>query len=428
VFLLAFSLRLVFWTRLGSSPESLLRPDSVSYLAPADSMLKEGRFLGVDGVADSQRTPGYPLFLAAHRWFSQNPLVPALTQCLLDAGTAVLTAAAAARMVSHPLAWTAGFLYAFDLVAAAHAPLLITESLFSFLLTLCVWRLLRVDGWRQAAAAGAALGVAVLTRPVALYLWLPWTLVLGFFWGRRRWTWAAVFAVAAVLPPGLWCLRNAAIFGAFEFSSMSGMNLYYWEAGATLAAVEGTTFAETCAQLKKRDAIEAPAGEGPFQASRRHRALASKIFADHPAVVLRLHAVAAVKMMAGPGLDLLAEVLWPGRSLPTASVTQAHQLAGSGTRALLKERPVLWVTLAFILALLGATYALAALGARLLWRRSAAAVLVVLVPAAYLLAISNWSFAYYRFRVPMMPLLAVLAAGALLRGRSCAPTGAGQSS
>ncbi len=61
VFLVALCLRLAFWARLESSPGSSLRPDSVSYLAPADSLLKEGRFLGVDGAADSRlAVPGRP--------------------------------------------------------------------------------------------------------------------------------------------------------------------------------------------------------------------------------------------------------------------------------------------------------------------------------------------------------------------------------
>lgn len=427
VFLAAFIPRLALWVNLAGSPGSLLRPDSISYLAPADGLLKGGEFLGVDGAPDAQRTPGYPLFLAAHRLFSASPLWPGLTQCVLDAATAVLTASVAASLVAHPLAWTAGFLYALDPVAAAHAPLLITEALFGFLLTLCAFLLLNAGNWRLAAASGMALGAAVLTRPVALYLCLPWTLAAAFFWGLRRWAWAAAFCLFAAAPPVFWCLRNATVFGSFEFSSMSGINLYFWEGAAVQAAVEGRPFAETRAALEKKDAAEAPAAEGPFEASRRRRALAAGIFAEHPAVVLRLHAVAAVKMLAGPGLDLLAEVLWPGRPLPAASVTPAHRLAGSGTRALLKERPVLWGLLAFTMALLAALYALAAGGAWLFWRGRLRAALLVAVPAAYLLAISSWSFAYYRFRLPMTPLLAALAAGILIRGRSSAPNGAGRS-
>lgn len=428
VFLAAFIPRLALWINLAGTPGASLRPDSFSYLAPADSLLREGRFLGIDGAADAQRTPAYPLFLSAHRWFSPSHLWPGLTQCVLEAATAVLTAAAAARLTAHPLAWTAGFFYAFDPVAAAHAPLLITEALFGFLLTSCVFLLLRAESGKLAAAGGAALGIAVLTRPVALYLYLPWTLALAFFWGFRRWVWAAVFFIFAAAPPGLWCLRNAAVFGSFEFSSMSGMNLYFWEGAAVLAAVEGRPFAEVRARLEKEDALTAPVGEGPFEASRRRRSLAAGIFAEHPAVMLRLHAVAAVKMLAGPGLDLLAEVLWPGRPLPAASITPAHRLAGSGTRALLRERPVLWGLLALTMALLAALYALAAWGAWLLWRKRRWAALVVAVPTAYLLAISSWSFAYYRFRLPMMPLLAILAAGVLLRDKNCAPSGAGRSS
>jgi 4-amino-4-deoxy-L-arabinose transferase-like glycosyltransferase len=417
VFGLALCLRLFFWGRLAAEPQAAILTDTPSYTAPADSLLKEGRFLGMDGAPDSQRTPGYPVFLALHRLFSSSPRWPGLTQCLLDSLTAVLAAAAAVGLTAHPWAWVAGLLYALDPVAAAHAPLLITEPLFSFLLMLCAWRLARAQGAAAIVAAGTALGLAALTRPVAVYLWLPWSLALLAYWGRRRVIWVVAFTAAATLPPALWCARNAAVFKAFEFSSMAGTNVYFWEAGAVLAAESPVPFQEIRIALEKSDIAAAPAGEGPFEASRRQRALARPILLSRPLIVLKLHAVALVKMLAGPGADLLAAVLWPGQPLPPGN-PNPHKLEGSGTRAILAQRPLLWPAVVFTLLLLGATYSLSAWG---LWalepgRRTEAAVFFLL-PAAYLAAISSWSFAYYRFRLPMIPLLAAVAAGALLARR-----------
>ncbi|OGS00340.1 MAG: hypothetical protein A2V88_06390 [Elusimicrobia bacterium RBG_16_66_12] len=412
----AFGLRLAFWARLAALPEAAAIADTPTYTAPADSLVREGSFLGVDGKPDPLRTPGYPALLALHRAFTASPRAPGLTQCLLDAGTAALTADAAMLLVPHPLAWTAGLLYALDPMAAAHAPLLASEPLFVFLLVACAWMLLRAAGWRSAALAGALLGASALTRPVAVYLWVPWSLGLLAFWGPRRWAWALAFALSAALPVGLWCARNAAVFGSFEISSMSGMNLYYWEGGAVLAAVEGKPFSETRRRLEGEDAAAAPPGEGPFDSSRRLRALARPIFVAHPGTLLRLHAMAALKMMLAPGTDQIASVWWPGESKPDAPVTDAHRLAGAGTFAHLRRHPSLWLALALTAALLAATYAGAAIGAFRLWsaQKSSGAVFFLL-PAAYLFALSSWSFAYYRFRIPMIPLLATLAAGVLIR-------------
>lgn len=425
----AFGLRLAFWTRLAELPEAAAIADTPSYAAPADSMLREGSFLGVDGKPDSLRTPGYPALLALHRAFTASPRAPGLTQCLLESGTAALTADAAMLLVPHPLAWTAGLLYALDPMAAAHAPLLASEPLFVFLLVACAWMLLRAAGWRSAALAGALLGASALTRPVAVYLWVPWSLGLLAFWGTRRWTWALAFALSAALPVGLWCARNAAVFGSFEISSMSGMNLYYWEGGAVLAAVEGKPFSETRGRLEREDAAIATA-QAPFESSRRLRALAREIFAAHPGTLLRLHAMATLKMMLAPGTDQIASVWWPAEAKPNAPVTDVHRLAGAGTLAHLRRHPSLWLALALTAALMAATYAGAALGAARLWNaRKPSAAVFFLLPATYLLVLSSWSFAYYRFRIPMIPLLAATAAGVLsLRDGSAESCSRGSSS
>jgi hypothetical protein len=59
------------------------------------------------------------------------------------------------------------------------------------------------------------------------------------------------------------------------------------------------------------------------------------------------------------------------------------------------------------------TYPLALLGA---WKLGRTGVHLV-VPLVYLIVISGGGWAYYRFRVPMMPLLAVLAACGLGKKR-----------
>lgn len=405
--------RLAFWARLSDKPSAAHLYDTQTYTTPADSLLREGRFLGEDGKPDSERTPGYPVFLVLHRALTDSPRFPGFTQCLLDSASAALTADAAMLLVPHPLAWTAGLLYALDPVAATHAPLLITEPLFVFLTVLCSWLLLRAKGPGAAAGAGLLLGLSVLTRPVSVYLWLPWSLALLALWGTKRRLWVLAFALSSVLPVGLWCARNASVFGAFELSSMSGMNLYYWEGGAILAAVEGKSFAETRGRLEREDAPLA-AEQDPFESSRRMRGLFKPILMAHPGTALRLHAMAGLKMLLGPGTDQLASVWWPGEPKPDAPVTDAHKLAGAGTLAHLRRHPVLWLPLAVTALLLGLTYGGALLGTiRLTLAGKPEGAALFLLPAAYLLALSSWSFAYYRFRIPMIPLLAVLAAGTL---------------
>lgn len=404
VFAFALAPRLFFWQQQLPDGQAALRPDSPSYLAPADSLAAGRGFLGTDGRLDTVRTPGYPLFLAPYRSVSKSPLPPSLAQCLVDAATAALVSLTATALTGHPSAWLAGFLYALDPVAAAHAPLILSETWFTFLLTSAVWL-----AALRAPESGLFVGLAALTRPIALYLWLPWSLL----WGRRAW----LVALLAAAPPALWCARNYARFGAFEFSSITGVNVLFWEGAAVKAAAEGLPFEEARRRLVAAEPLEA---EAPFARSKRQKALGTAIMKEHPGAVLKVHAVSVGKMLLAPGLDAVAQASDPRRPLP-ALRDEVDKIKGGGTRALLRERPLLWAPFLWTLALLGVSYLAAAVGAWKLGRRG----LPALVPLLYLVAISSGGWAYYRFRVPMMPLIAVLAAGALLRGRSSAPSGGG---
>lgn len=403
--LAALALRLPLWWRLLPQPEAALRPDSPTYLAPAQSLSVGSGFLGVDGAPDAVRTPGYPALLAVQRLATDRVALPTLTQCLLDSGTAVLASELAVALAG-PAAWPAGLLYALDPVAAAHAPLLLSEALFGFLLTLSA--LLALRG--PPAAAGLSYALATLTRPVTMFLWPAWALALAWARGKRP---ALLLALCAAAPLAAWCGRNHARFGAFELTSIHGQNLL-WEAAAAMSITDGTGHDETRVALEAR-ALEAGPYKDSFDRSRRMLDVARPELRRRPLAVLRLHAASTFKMLAGPGVDALAEVVWPGRPLPGAGPEQRHVMSGSGTRALLAERPILWLPLLWTLALLAAVYGLAARGTWVLWKERRRELALVLVPVLYLLAVSGGSWGYYRLRLPLMPLLAALAGGALLK-------------
>lgn len=398
VFFFALLPRL-FFVQQAPDQEYLLRPDSRSYLAPASGLVQGKGFSLPDGRQDTLRTPGYPLFLAAHRALTPSYYFPALTQCLLDSATAVFVSLIALTLTSHPLASMAGMIYALDPVAAAQAPLILSETWFTFLLVSAVWLALL-----NSPAAGFFCGLAALTRPVALYLWIPWS----FAWGRRFW----LFALLAAMPTTLWCARNYVRFGAFEFSSITGINMLFWEGAAVKAAAEGLSFEEARRRLVVEEPESSAEKENPFLRSERQKQKALDIMAAHPAAVLKVHAVSTLKMLIGPGLDAVAQGVDPGRPLPSAQ-SAVDKIAGAGTMALLRERPKLWIPLVWTALLLACVYPLALVGA---WRLGKTGAHFV-IPLLYLIAISGGGWAYYRFRVPMMPLLAILAACALGKKR-----------
>jgi 4-amino-4-deoxy-L-arabinose transferase-like glycosyltransferase len=403
----------VLW-RLSDHPESLLRADSVSYLAPAHTLADNGVF-ATDAGPELSRTPFYPAFLAAHLRLSDDPRFPAATQIVLDAGTAALVSLTALSLTASPAAGALGLLYALDPVAAVHAPLILSETLFTFLLTLCVLMLLRAGAQPQRpkliAVAGLCLGAATMVRPLSYYLWIPWSLALAWAWKDRFKKLALVFALCAAVLPAGWCCRNLYLSGHYEFSTITGVNALIWEAAGVEAAVDKTDLATArqalAAEMERRH-------PGPFtdkfEESHARTRLALKYLAAHPAALLKFQTVTTAKTLLGSGLDEVAKVLSPGRPMPSEE-SIIYSVTGSGTFALMRQRPELWLPLVTTGLILALTYALGALGVWSLWRlkrRYEASVL--LVPIAFQLALAGGGWSYYRFRLPMLPLIAVLAA------------------
>lgn len=381
-------------------------------------MIRQGAFSVSEKppfVPDTYRTPGYPAFLAALKTVSSSNFLPTLAQFLIDIASAVVVLLACLELAGpSSWAWTAALLYALDPVASAHAGLILSEGLFGFLMILCVCALIKARhsaGTLLFAFAGACLGAAIMVRPIALYLILPWTAALAAVSYNSYKRKAVAFLIAASLLPLAWCARNAALFGHFEYTSISGASMLLWDAPAVAAAVDGKPAAQATKELQRDFLREYPnAFANPFEESSARRAFARKILLPHPFVVLRMHGVTMVKMLLGPGTDLIADVLFPGRRPEDAAVA-ADRIAGTGTLAILRAIPLLWILLVLGEAALILAYALGAVG---LWRTAAERdwyfAAAVVLPACYLIALSSGGWAYYRFRVPISPLIALLAA------------------
>lgn len=225
VFLCALALRLGHLGLVGAPAE--LRADAGEYHAYAVSLAEHGRFEGPAGSRGS-RMPGYPAFLAAVYAAGGGPRAAVFLQCVLGAVTAALVLAAAWTLLPPPWALAAGLAAALYRGLIDPCVLLLSESLYSFLLAAALSFLYK-DGppSRRAAGFGAALGAAYLVRPellpymAACAAALPWCLK-GF--GRRE---SVLAGAAFALFLGGWTARNYAVLGApLPATSTSGSVRY----------------------------------------------------------------------------------------------------------------------------------------------------------------------------------------------------------
>ena len=169
------------------------------------------------------RAPFYPFFLAAvYGVCGHSHLAVRGVQALVDAGTVVLLYQLGLS-IWPPAALAAG------LFAALYGPLVastgevMSETWFTFWLVLAAYLLSAPVGRRRAwLAAGVAIGLAALTRPVGLLLW-PALTIAGLprqhREGLRRSLWVGLALVVTILP---WTIRNYLVLGAWVPISTHG--------------------------------------------------------------------------------------------------------------------------------------------------------------------------------------------------------------
>ena len=139
-----------------------LFPDSFTYLAPARTLLAGLGFVGATGLAETLRTPGYPLFLAA---FGTHVMAVIIAQHLINVAIAVAVYLTAGRRLGRFAGITAALLIAIDTPTIHYANKILSETLFTAVL-LVVFVL--VVARSLLPVAGLLTGALVLIRPVAI--------------------------------------------------------------------------------------------------------------------------------------------------------------------------------------------------------------------------------------------------------------------
>jgi 4-amino-4-deoxy-L-arabinose transferase-like glycosyltransferase len=379
-----------------------IAPDTMSYVRPGAAFWRTGSYVSVHSPVpgpEMDRTPVYPLFVglfAAGDALNVLPVVLAQVALRALLVTLILTLQVPGRLGKVDWRVVAAALVALDLPSALLSLQVLTETVSSFFLVLTLWLYLR---WRRSgslpwlAGAGIIAGAAMLTRPINVFF-LPLLLALAAT-DVRRLPWyprsaaLAVLVAAGLLFPAAWMLRNYAWSGKMIFSLTGSKTLMYYRAAGIIAEQEGRSLYEVQKSVRAREAALAHSeGLTPWESAARREAEAWRIIGSAPGIHLRLMAAGALRALLGPGREL-----W---------VAWAASLRGGGKGWLEK----LFTALS-LLHLVG-LYLFAAAGLVRAGRRRfpwlgvwCLAVFLVLIVAG------AGPEAYSRFRLPVMPFLAV---------------------
>lgn len=364
-------------------------PDSITYLGPAKMLLSGHGFAIEPGLPDLLRTPVYPLFLAA---FGTHVLPVIVFQHLLNVALAVAIYFFTLRQ-GRFAAVAAALIFAVDPPSIHYANKVLTETLFTALLFVVF-----VLAERAPVITGLLTGVLVITRPVAI----AYFVVLAILRGWRRAT--AVFVVAALVLPLGWAARNQIAGGAFTISTIGAGNLLEYRAGGAMAIADEGDFDQDLL-TEQRDLLQEVddlivRNEHTDEVSegvrvKYYRMVARRVILQHPVAF-------ALLTLRG----LLVNIFdsdWDSIMIVSRLESRTIQIALD-----------VFVALVFALAVLGVVA---------LWRRDRPLALLIAGTVGYFLFISAGGEAEARFRVPVVPQIAIAAACGLqvLKNKACAP-------
>ncbi len=392
-------------------PGAVTSGDTPGYLGPARALLEKGRFSlsPQDATPMFLRTPGYPGLLAAILWVTDSRWSISPIQAALSVLPVLLTVFVGRRVIGPTAAMLAGAFVALDPLQFALSGTILTETLATFTLVGIVAvgvvvfvRLPAQVKTRDFFALGALVAAATMVRPTTYYF-PPIVVVLLVcrFWrvGVQR---LVVLLLAFVLPivvvVGGWQLRNHDAVNSWQLSGSAAVTVYCYNAAAVEAKVTnrdlGTAreelgchpggwddLTESCPSWWGCDAPHRLAnGPGFDEMSSR----GFRIVTRHPFQSVEIVLEGLGREVFGPGADTVGRFLYVDSSPPL-------------TAALF-----VWNLLVWSLALVGAVVALRS-SLRAFW-------VFLMTVLVYVLVISAGSETSARFRTPLVPLIALLAA------------------
>lgn len=377
-------------------------------------------FSNEPGHPTAFRYPLYPgLVSIFFRLFGERFMVVYLWQAFMGALVCAGIAWLGYRASGGALAWCAGLLTAFNPELASFSRMMLTETLFSFLLIIIAVMAEYLLRERKRTVflfliLGALFGLATLCRPVALAWSILFCLVVllrkGMSFPRRilLLVTISVGCIAVITP---WLVRNARVLGSPVLATSGGLT--FWEYGHNDAVVsEGNTVVPSefenaniaarpreilvyggdpaqmvpiynlmpryIAYIYEQEVVDRLVGRNEVEADAEFNRMALEYVAEHP-----------LRVFLESVRDLFS----------TFTFTEMNG----------KINPVLMWTMPFLV-----------LGAYILWKRSRSVSLITFTCLASMFAVHFLFYFDHRFRVSYQPFFMLVgAAGVLaaLKGR-----------
>jgi 4-amino-4-deoxy-L-arabinose transferase-like glycosyltransferase len=398
-----------------AEPEAVRPPDTPGYLEPARALIETGRFaLSPDDPTPMYvRTPGYPAFLVPILWLTGSEWAISPLQAVVSLLAVALTVLVGWRLFGTTVGLVAGAVVALDPLQFLSAGTIMTETLATVVLSAIVAVGAMVFAVRRPGevppvalfALGALAGLAAMVRPT---FWLyPIALLVLLAVRFRGLGWRPVvfrllaFAVPALVVVGGWQLRNHSTVDSWDVAGIGDINLYCYNAAEVEANVEGIGYEAAQRRLGCPALLSAPNPAGvctrdfgygcwmpdPDAAGQGYDAWGSEgisIMLDHPVQTAKMLAEGVAGQVAGSAQSKLTWYLGIDGSPPLTLMLFA------------------WAWALWGFAAVGAVAGLRS-RYRGFW-------VFVIVTIGFVILVSAGKAGDARFRAPLVPLIALLAA------------------
>lgn len=407
--------------------------DASSWVEPARALVRHGSFSDPNNpdIPNIHRGPVYPTILALAMSIAGDNFVSVTIafQLLLLAATGWV-----ARQFSEGILPGYGdaalTLVIFNPNSLSTAHLIQSETVYGLLTTLLVWSLFIYrchPGIKIASVGGSILGLSCLTRPDGQFLiiLLPLLLLILPAMSKNRYAWrrctlaagACLFVSIIVVTP--WLIRNHTIGEGFRLTSYHSANYYLWGSAAQVAMQRsGSSEAQAEAEMqRRREALVERAGADWSTLSRRDQerrmiAEAAWAIADSgPIAILKTMSLSTIQFFIAGGAGNIQNLLGYEKSNPYAVfVRQGHSSHFSGWLEAVRFSgvPALTITILAV-GFAVALRVIGVLGVVTLTRRNERAILLIAISFIAYFSLVMPFYGISRFRIPVEPLLILLA-------------------
>ncbi|MDD5618704.1 MAG: glycosyltransferase family 39 protein [Candidatus Omnitrophica bacterium] len=220
------------------SPSTKFAFDTIIYDETAKNLVLHGEFArkSPEGIFSPEllRTPGYPAFLGVLHYLWKIPFSGVVfIQILITILVAIITYKTAVK-INPDLAHLSSLIVLFDPPVTIFSSLLLTETLFLFLISLFMFMFisyLRDKNIKFIILSAIFVTMATYVRPVSYFLGIAVGIFMLYLFIRTRskrvMLHAFIFLIIVYSFIGLWHLRNSRITGRKTFTTMTELAPWY---------------------------------------------------------------------------------------------------------------------------------------------------------------------------------------------------------